>query len=341
MNNTLKKIIIAIIIAAALICSILLYYRTTRTSLNEEDVIGNTAGNLYNGGLFCEYNGVIYFSNMNDDGALYQMNLNCTDVRKIHPNKVKYINADANYLYYSKVNYSKQKHSDNIFELYNAGVYRIDKNGKNLKLLNKDPAGVVSLFKNTLFFQHYNTSEGLTFYKVNIDDTDEKKLYDDPIVPASYINGEMYFSGASFDHDIHALNMNNLSVRTVYTGNTYMPIATNDWIYYISLEDNYKLYRIDLNGENKTLIVDEFVFTYNISPDGNKIYYQVDGGDNNRIECLDLSSMTTKTIQQGDFKEIHVTTNYIFFLDFKEINVYAYDPVTEKLSTFHAPVVDE
>lgn len=340
MNKKLRNFIIILIVVSALSCVILLFYRSKQTSYNVSDIIGNTAGNLYNGGIFCEYDGTIYFSNMSDDGALYQMNLNCTDVKKVHSDKVKYINVDEHYIYYSKVNYTKQKQSNNIFELYNAGVYRIDKNGKNLKALNKNPAGIVSLFKNTLFYQHYDSSTGLTFNKVNIDNSDEKKLYDDPILPASYLNGEMYFSGATLDHDIHALNMNNLGVRTVYTGNTYMPIAIDDWIYYISLEDNYNLYKVDLNGENKTAVVKEFIFTYNISPDGTKIYYQVDGGDNNRIECLDLSTMTTKTLQEGDFKEIHITSNYVFFRDFKELTVYAYDPITEKLNTFHAPVAN-
>ena len=46
-------------------------YCNTKTLYNKEFVLGNSAGNLYNGGLFCKQEDTIYFSNMNDDGALY------------------------------------------------------------------------------------------------------------------------------------------------------------------------------------------------------------------------------------------------------------------------------
>jgi hypothetical protein len=85
--------------------------------------------------------------------------------------------------------------------------------------------------------------------------------------------------------------------------------------------------------------VDDFCSTYNLSPDGNSIYYQIDGGDNNRICKLDLSTMITETIIDGNYKNIHVTSNYIFFRDFNETNTYAFQPSSGALKTFHAPVI--
>lgn len=339
MNSKLKNIIIFLIVVGSILCLALFFGLSQRTIFNKEDITGNTAGNLYNGGLFSEYDGRIYFSNMSDDGALYSMDLNCTNVIKIYPDKAKYINVDENYIYYSRVNNTKKKTSDSIFEFYNTGIYRMDKDGDNLKLLYKDPAGLVSLFKNTIFYQHYNSKTGMQFYKVQIDASKETKLSKDPILPASFYNGKMYYSGTIMDHEIHALSMNDFTVRTVYSGNTYMPNATDDGIYFISLDDNYKLCRIDYNGQNKTVLVDDFISTYNISLDGNTIYYQIDGGDNNRLEALDLTTMTTATLRDGDFKEIHVTTNYVFFRDFNETDTYAYDPSTGNLNTFHPPVI--
>ena len=68
----MKKVIIGII--AILLCLAIFWgnkFLTPETKMNQGFVNGNTAGNLYNGGLFCEYNGVIYFSNPNDNGRLY------------------------------------------------------------------------------------------------------------------------------------------------------------------------------------------------------------------------------------------------------------------------------
>ena len=52
------SIIIAVIVVIALIAAaVIFHYLSNRTHFNEGYVNGNTAGNLYNGGLFCEYDG--------------------------------------------------------------------------------------------------------------------------------------------------------------------------------------------------------------------------------------------------------------------------------------------
>ena len=41
-------------------------YLTGRVPMNDENTTGNTAGNLNNGGLFCESDGKVYFANAYD-----------------------------------------------------------------------------------------------------------------------------------------------------------------------------------------------------------------------------------------------------------------------------------
>ena len=80
----MKKIVIGII--AVLLC-VLIFFGSklfqTESKMNQGYINGNTAGNLYNGGSFCEYNGVIYFSNPNDNGKLYSMDSNGQNLKKI------------------------------------------------------------------------------------------------------------------------------------------------------------------------------------------------------------------------------------------------------------------
>lgn len=339
MNLKLKKSFLILIAICSIFAIIFFYNNTQDTEFNTEDIIGNTAGNLYNNGLFCEQNGRIYFSNMKDDGSLYSMDTECTNMVKIYSDKVKYINGDSHYLYYSRVNNTKENRPQSTLSFNNYGLYRINPDGSNIKLLEKEASGMLSIFKNTVHYQRYTPRTGLQLYSVQIDRKNNKKLTEDALLPASYYNGMMYYSGVSGDHDIHSLSMDTYVPQTIYSGNTFMPIATKDGIYFISVEDNYSLCRIDLNGENKTILVDEWVSTYNISLDGNTLYYQIDGGDNNRISKLDLLSMTEETIRDGNYKEIHVTSNYMFFRDFNEANIYAYRMTSGNLSTFHPPVL--
>ena len=90
--STVKKVIISLSIITVIALAGIYIYSSGRTYLNADDLIGNTAGNIYNGGLFCERDGKIYFSNDNDDGSLYVMNANAdlTSVKKLHYDKAAY-----------------------------------------------------------------------------------------------------------------------------------------------------------------------------------------------------------------------------------------------------------
>lgn len=340
MSNKLKKSLILIALLLATVGLVIYTYLKSITYYNDDTTYGSTAGNLYNGGLFCEQDGTIYFSNFNDDGSLYSMDSNGDNIEKISDDKPRYINADDHYLYYSRINYTKEANSQTVFTLFNRGIYRINHDGSNLLRLYKDPSGLLSLYGNQIYYQHYNVESGTAFHQVDIDSKNDKKLSIDPITPASFYNGYLYYAGSTEEHYIHAMNVKTKETRIIYDANCYMPIATKDGIYYISLDDNYSICRIDFDGSNKTILVDEFCSTYNLSPDGNTLYYQVDGGSHNQLGKLDLATMASNTIMEGNFNNIHVTSNYIFFFEYNKTTPYAYQPSNGDLRIFRSPVLD-
>ena len=61
MKKKISIIIAVIVIIALIAAAAIFHYLSNRTHFNEGYVNGNTAGNLYNGGLFCEYDGTVYF----------------------------------------------------------------------------------------------------------------------------------------------------------------------------------------------------------------------------------------------------------------------------------------
>ena len=86
-------------------------YTINRNYYNEGYVNGNSAGNLYNNGLFCEYDGIIYFANPNDGNQLYQMNADGTGVKKISDDSAAFINVDENYIYYTRTGDNSESQS--------------------------------------------------------------------------------------------------------------------------------------------------------------------------------------------------------------------------------------
>lgn len=306
---------------------------------NKTDVIGNHPGNLYNGGLFCEQGDKIFFSNFNDDGSLYSMSLYCDNVEKIYNDRICFINADDNYIYYSRINNQKETSTDSIFSFFNTGIYRLKKNGKNINLLYNQPSGMLQLFGNYIYYQHYAKNDGVKFYRVKINGKEEKELSKENIMPASIRLGNLYYTGTEHDRGIHSFNLENSSDQLVFSGQTFMPLTTDNGIYYISTLNNYSINRVDYAGGSETTLVSERCSTFNISADEQYLYYQVDSGENNRICVMDLSTGTSKTIIEGNFKEIHVTSNYVFFRSFDETLTYSYATNgSEELTSFNPDV---
>ena len=95
MSKKKKKKIITIICAVLVVLLIAggtgFYFYSNRFIYNKEGDTGNTTGNLYNGGMFCVYDGFVYFANPNDEGRLYRMKEDGSGVEKIGKDSVIYL----------------------------------------------------------------------------------------------------------------------------------------------------------------------------------------------------------------------------------------------------------
>lgn len=74
----MKKKIIGIVVLVLIIAAVagigIFVFISRKPKLNEGYVNGNTPGNLYNEGMFCEKDGIVFFSNPSDGYKLYSMN---------------------------------------------------------------------------------------------------------------------------------------------------------------------------------------------------------------------------------------------------------------------------
>ncbi len=337
---SMKKAIIITILLAIFIGFICLSYFADHTTENDKDAIGNSAGNLLNGGLFCENDGKIYFSNPNDDNTLYVMDSDMKNVKKLCNDTCSYLNATNKYIIYVRDNRKQNSTPGNFFNFNTVGLYRLNKkNGNNIKQLYEKPAGLTSLKGNYVYYQHYNADEGMRFYQVKIDASEELELSKEAIFPASFSGNNLIYNGVADDHDIHSMNLKSKSASIVYSGNCYHVIATSKYLYFLSLSDMYAIARTDLDGSNFTIIEKERCSFFNLSPNEKYLYYQVDGGDNNRLCRMNLSNFKSETLKEGDFNSIHVTDHYVFFREFYSDNFYYLITATDKIERFNPKVI--
>ena len=147
--NFFSKILTGIITVAIVAVVAFLALNNRKTKLySDSSTTGNTACNLLNGGLFTQADNVIYFANPNDNNKLYKMNANLTKIQKLYNDKVSYINAAGNYIFYTRRNDKLKSTGNALLSLSTTGLFRITKNGTDLGRLY-----AVERFK-SLFYVH-------------------------------------------------------------------------------------------------------------------------------------------------------------------------------------------
>lgn len=342
----MKKRILLTLMALGILGFIIYVNLTSRFEYNDEFVIGNTPGNIMNNGYFCENGDTIYFANTNDYDKLYLMNLECKDFKRINTMSVSDINCAGRYLYFAgRSNEFKdaKKNSGTVGSVLSSGgigLYRTDRKGKHEYVLYDNTIGNAILSGNYLYYQHYDKQNGLQLYKTKIDEREGSKLFDTKINPAGIDNGHMYFSNTKDNHNIYKMSLLDTSYDVVYEGNTSNTLVFQNKIYFLDLDNNYALTRVNLDGTDPEVIVNERVLTYNFSIDGDFIYYQIDNQDKSRMCQMDLSTMKENILLKGNFDHINVTSKYVFFMEYDSNNVYVIaDEANPKLNMFDPPVI--
>ena len=317
MKDTIKLILILLLLLGILGGAFFYLRFSSRIEENPENEIGNSAGNLNNEGLFCEKDGKIYFSNFYDNGALYSMNSDGSEITKLNKYGSKWINAAGDYLYY----YENTDGASSIagFGGHMMGIYRSRLDGSKTRCLDKTYSMVVSLYGNHLFYQHYTNinNKGMTLYRMHIDKKDYDQFSDEIINPACIVNGYIYYANYSGPHGMYRLSTANPGKGTrVFDGAVYNPIVSSDGstVYYMNIADDYKIYKADLSSGTETQISPDRAECFNISD--SYIFYQKNDSESPALMRCRLDGSDCEKVIAGNYNRINVTSKYTYFCSF-------------------------
>lgn len=338
------KIIFPIIIFIAIVILIVYSNYQNRFVYNDDMVVGNTPGNLMNGGYFCENGDTIYFSNSNDYQKLYSMNLDCKKFKRIGKTTVSEINCAGKYIYYAananKYKDKKGSSSGSVLSNGGIGLFRSDKKGNHTQTLYDKAVGQVSLSGNFLYYQHYDKNKGVYLYKTKIDEKLGHEIFKCKVSPVGIHDRALYYCGVEKDHSIFKMSLLDESYEKVYEGNCTHALVFQNKLYFIDMNNNYALTRINMDGTEPTVLEKERVLTYNFSLNGNFLYYQIDNQDKSRICQMDMETGEVTTLLKGNFCNINTTSKYIFFSEYDTDNVYVLkDEKNPKLNMFEPPII--
>lgn len=308
-----KTIIIAVIAVLIFASAMVFMLLSQKVKMNKGYVTGNTAGNLNNGGLFCESEGIVYFSNLYDDGCLYSMNADGTDMKKLSTSKVTSINADSNYVYY----YMDSAKKGESYVQRNYGIFRSKRNGKDSHCLKRGNAITIQLCGNYLFYQSFSNynQNGTELYKIKIDKSEDILVADYLVNPACIVDGVMYFSGTQDDHYLYTLNTYNHSVAVQWTGaDVWNPIYYGGYYYYMDVANNYRLCRYFPVENSIEVLTEDRVDCFNVY--GDYIYYQKNSQSEPALKRMYIDGSGNEVVASGNYTNINMTADYVYFTVF-------------------------
>lgn len=325
MTTTQRNILFFSISGVILALLIVLIVLSTRIPLNDESTVGNTAGNLNNGGYFCEHDGRIYFANAYDNYSLYSMNPDETDIKKLHGGSSSYINAGGNYLYYVTVGNTDSGASNSFRGAY--GIYRSKLNGKDVTGMDRCYVAAMQLCGNYLYYEKIDTKTSMSLEKIKIDKKDKQTVNPTaPINPNCYVDGTIYYNGTERDHYLYALNTSNDSASVVWQGNIWNPIYQDGYVYYMDVPNNYRLCRYSLYNDVVEILTNDRVDTFNVYE--SYIYYQTNSDTSPALKRMYIDGSYQEVVSPGIYQNINITSQYVYF------NTFGAPTPVYKTSTF-------
>lgn len=279
------------------------------------DAVGNSAGNLQNGGLFCEYNGYLYFSNSYDGGALYRMKYEDGSFERLNKNRTYSINAVGNNLYYCMLN--ERSTISGLGSLTrNAGIYSCHLDGKKTVNLNTNAGIAMQYYGNHLYYQE-STDNGTTLVKQSVENKEKTTLSPLVIDPSSIVNGTLYYSNSADGHFLYSANLETGVSTKMWDTPVWNPVYDNGYIYYLSMDGKYNLCRRSINDSAVEVLTNDFVDTFNVYK--SIIYYCVSAGDNPAIKRMNIDGSNPEIVRTGIYHDVNITSDYVYYSQYNNI----------------------
>ena len=333
------KIVRRVIIAVIAICAIAgaAYYKyiNTVTYFNDPGTNGNTIGNLYGNGLFCEIDGIVYFANPNDYSRLYQMNPDESDLKIVANDSVYFLNADSHYLYYSRNN-NRDNSQMGFLNVNVDSLCRMTRKNKKVMILDDAICNACALAGNTIVYYRYDADDATSLYSVKIDGTERQQLSKTPIDPRCMVGEKLYFAGVENDHNLHSLNIYTKDTTYVSAENLWLPIIQKRTLYFMDLEHGKRVYMMPLGGGTKTGITSYPAQSFNIA--GNYLYYQSMKANPDGLYRVDMTTGAEMLLAEGQYNSINVTSKYVYFADFYSGAMFHTPIGGDSVSGFDPPI---
>ena len=251
------------------------------------NIVGNTAGNITNGGYFAKQGGYIYFSNSEDNGFLYRMDIDGGNKKAICAENCSYINVLEDYIYYCNL-------SDNGF------LYRMKLDGSEKQRLTEIKCSNINVgFENGAVWIYFiSPSEGNKIYKIKNDGNEVKELFIYNSRNLCLAGEWLYFSNEEDFGKIYRMRLDGSDkdrINLVYSANLSVDGGI---VYFCNTHKNYLLNSMKFDTAERTDLSEEGIQSFIVSEG---YVYFVTRAEKNKIYKRPLSGGGAELLYEGSY----------------------------------------
>lgn len=311
-KNKVIGIIIFVIVILLIVSGVALYTILNRPQTIPADAIGNTSGNINNRGLFCESDGYVYFSNSYDQRKLYKMNLDGTGAKCISDVPVEFINVYGNQIFF----YQTPGADDQVFGLGGLyGVCSTDTNGTSgMHNIDKTIVNSLILYGPDLYYQHYDKAEGLRLYKADPVSKEKTEISDKRVFVSTPYNGKFMTYNEDNGYFLSLFNPASGQMELFdQEARAYNVILEGQYVYYMNIDDSYKIYRMNIGNYEKEKLCDYTVDLFNVY--GDNVFFQrsASSGETPALMHMKTNGGSPSVVAEGNYTNINCTSTYTYF----------------------------
>lgn len=276
-------------------------YETLKKSFE----VGNTSGNLNNGGYAALQNDWIYYRNSSDNNSLYKIKTNNAEKAKLVNDDSLNINVIGDWVYY-------------INSTDNASIYKIKTDGTERTKINNNRARCLNVIGDWIYYA--NGNDNFTIYKMKIDGTEQAKLTNSDgfkttrsiTVSDDWI---YYTYGVDFGRQLKKIKLDGTE-ETALISSCFCIQVVDCWIYYSNYKDYYRIYKLKIDGTEITKISNDLPVQIPSSPSvnvaGDWIYFS-NMTDNHALYKVHTDGTGETKIVSDKCVSINVVGDWIYY----------------------------
>ncbi len=261
--------------------------------------MGNTPGNIANGGLVAFANGILYSSYTWNAEGLCEGAETEMQPRWLCDATGRNLNIIGQWIIYT------ERHRD--------GIFRFDKADGSLFRICEDEADTVITLGEWVYYNNYSDDER-SIYKIKVDGSDKTRVGGRNVTEINIADGWIYFRGGAEASHIYKMRLDGSEETQVGNDDGRYLNVVDGWIYFRNESDSGKLYKMRVNGADRVKIADTPSWYINVH--AGWVFYATESGSGQQgLFKVRTNGQGSTRLVSAYTHWINVTDEWVYFID--------------------------